>query len=74
MKKYKSKNEIIITIGKRIRKRRISNGWTMMDLAFETDMEYRQIGRIERGETNFTIGTLLKISAVLGISLKDLVK
>ena len=46
----------------------------MMDLAFETDMEYRQIGRIERGETNFTIGTLLKISAVLGISLKDLVK
>jgi len=49
-------------------------GWTMMDLAFETDMDYRQIGRIERGETNFTIGTLLKISVVLGISLKDLVK
>ena len=74
MKKYKSKDEVIITIGKRIRKRRIANGLTMMDLAFETDMDYRQIGRIERGETNFTIGTLLKICAVLGISLKDLVK
>lgn len=74
MKKYKSNNEIIITIGKRIRKRRMAIGWTMMDLAFETDMDYRQIGRIERGETNFTIGTLLKISVVLGISLKDLVK
>jgi transcriptional regulator with XRE-family HTH domain len=46
----------------------------MMDLAFETDMDYRQIGRIERGETNFTIGTLLKISTILGIKLKDLVK
>jgi len=74
VKKYKSKDDVVITVGKRIRKRRIANGLTMMDLAFETDMDYRQIGRIERGETNFTIGTLLKISTILGIKLKDLVK
>jgi len=74
VKKYKIKDDVIITVGKRIRKRRIANGLTMMDLAFETDMDYRQIGRIERGEVNFTIGTLLKICKVFDIKLKDLVK
>jgi len=46
----------------------------MMDLAFEAEMDYRQIGRIERGETNFTIGTLMRIAVVLDVSLKDLMK
>ncbi len=61
-------------IGGRVRKRRLKLGWTMMDLAFETDIDYRQIGRIERGETNFTIGTLIRICKVLNIRLKDIVK
>jgi hypothetical protein len=46
----------------------------MMDLAFETEIDYRQIGRIERGETNFTIGTLLKITNVFEMKLKDIIK
>jgi transcriptional regulator with XRE-family HTH domain len=74
VKKYKTNDQIIISIGKRIRKRRNALGWTMMDLAFEADMDYRQIGRIERGETNFTIGTLVRIAVVLDVSLKDLMK
>ncbi len=49
-------------------------GWTMMELSYEAETDYRQIGRIERGETNFTIGSLVKISSALGISLKELVK
>lgn len=46
----------------------------MMDLAFETEIDYRQIGRIERGETNFTIGTLLRITHVFDMKLKDIIK
>ena len=65
---------MIINIGNRVRKRRIAKKWTMMDLAYEAEMDYRQIGRIERGEVNFTIGTLLKICKVFDIELKDLVK
>lgn len=71
---YSVKSIEIITIGNRIRKKRKSIGWSMMDLSFEADIDYRQIGRIERGETNFTIGTLLKICKVLNIKLKDIVK
>ena len=59
---------------KELEKKRKALGWTMMDLAFETEIDYRQIGRIERGETNFTIGTLLRITHVFDIKLKDIIK
>jgi len=50
MAKDVSKNSRIILIGSKIREKRISKGWTMMDLAFEAEVDYRQLGRIERGE------------------------
>ena len=72
--KYTAKPTELGEIGSRIRKKRKALGWTMMDLSFETEIDYRQIGRIERGETNFTVLTLLRIVQVLGINLKDIVK
>ena len=72
--KYTTKPTELGEIGSRIRKKRKSLGWTMMDLSFETEIDYRQIGRIERGETNFTVLTLLRIVQVLGINLKDIIK
>jgi len=74
MSKYGTKNSRIILIGSRIRKKRISKGWTMMDLAFEAEVDYRQLGRIERGENNFTIISLLRITDALGCQLKDVIK
>lgn len=72
--KYIDKSTELAAIGARIRKRRKILGWTMMDLSFETEIDYRQIGRIERGETNFTIRTLMRICKVLKIKLKDIIK
>ena len=69
-----SSNSRIILIGSRIRKKRISKGWTMMDLAFEAEVDYRQLGRIERGENNFTIKSLLKITDALGCHIRDVIK
>lgn len=73
-KKYITKTTEFCEIGGRVRKKRLKLGWTMMNLSFETDIDYRQIGRIERGETNFTIGTLIRICKVLKCNLKDIVK
>jgi transcriptional regulator with XRE-family HTH domain len=69
-----SKNSRIILIGSKIREKRISKGWTMMDLAFEAEVDYRQLGRIERGENNFTINSILKITDALGCHLRDVIK
>jgi transcriptional regulator with XRE-family HTH domain len=71
---YTLKNSRIILIGSRIRKKRISKGWTMMDLAFEAGVDYRQLGRIERGENNFTIISLLRITDALGCHIRDVIK
>ena len=72
--KYKSKSKELREIGLRIRKVRKSLGWTMMDLSYESDLDYRQIGRIERGERNFTILSLIKVTDALGINLRDIFK
>ena len=71
---YRQKSKELIEIGQKIRERRLSKGLTMMDLSFETDIDYRQIGRIERGETNFTVKTLLRICQSLNCSLKNIIK
>ena len=73
-KTYARKSKDIIEIGQKIRKKRLSIGMTMMELSYESDIYYRQIGRIERGETNFTIKTLLRICESLNCNLRNLIK
>ena len=43
----------------------------MEAVANEAEIEYRQLGRIERGEVNPTIISLLKIATVLEINVGD---
>ena len=71
---YRQKSKELIEIGQKIRERRLSKDLTMMELSFETDIDYRQIGRIERGETNFTVKTLIRICQSLNCSLKHIIK
>ena len=59
-------------IGARIRTLRISAGKSMCALAYESDMEYMQLSRIELGQINTTIYQLYKISKSLNVELKDL--
>ena len=44
----------------------------MESLANEADIEYRQLGRIERGEINTSIITLLRLSEILKIEVSTL--
>lgn len=43
-------------------------------LSYDANIPVSQIGRIERGEINTSIGTLYKICAALDIDFKDLIE
>jgi len=58
--------------GNNLRKIRKEKGFTMEGLANEAEIEYRQIGRIERGEINTSIISLLRICEVLQIEISSL--
>jgi transcriptional regulator with XRE-family HTH domain len=57
------------TVGNNIRTIRIAKGLTMEALANEANIEYRQLGRIERGEVNTTLISLRKIADALKIDI-----
>lgn len=59
-------------IGNRIKDERKKQGISQNQLAFEANMPRSQIGRIERGEINTTIGALIGICRVFNLHLKDL--
>lgn len=52
---------IKIEIGKRLRDYRHNCGYTLEELAHKAEIHPGQIGKIERGESNFTIETLNNI-------------
>ena len=45
---------------------------TQLDLAINSDMEDTALWRIEKGKTNPTIKTLLKVARGLGVEILDL--
>lgn len=59
-------------IGKRIRHFRLLNKMTMQTLAFESDMEYMQLSRIELGKINTSVYQLFKICSALNIKIEEL--
>mgnify|MGYP000013382849 CR=1 FL=1 len=66
------KKIISCEIGNRIRNLRLSKGKTMINLAHDSDMEYIQLSRIERGQINTTIFQLYKIAQALEVDLQFL--
>ena len=52
----------------------MEKGFSMEHLANEAEMEYRQPGRIERGEINTIILSLLRICEALEVKMDDLFK
>jgi len=56
-------------IGERIRQLRKEKKLSQLQLAVLMDNHAEQVGRIERGEINVTIGTLQKIACSLGTSI-----
>lgn len=61
-------------IGARVKRERQSRQWTLDHLAEVAGISRRAVINIEQGETNPSVGTLLRISDALGIGLPALVE
>lgn len=59
-------------MGQRIRQLRKSKGWTQQQLAERSQMDYKYLGGIERGERNVTIDNLEKIASGFGVEAHQL--
>jgi transcriptional regulator with XRE-family HTH domain len=66
-------DERLKIIGKNIRYYRKALGITSAELGFITGMDRSALCKIERGEINITIETLLIISDNLNIQIRDLI-
>lgn len=67
--KYQS---ILASLTKRLELIRKEKGYTQRHVAFNCDMEEQNYRRIEKGLTNPTLKSLVKICEVLEIDIKDL--
>ncbi|MEZ5002527.1 MAG: helix-turn-helix transcriptional regulator [Chitinophagales bacterium] len=64
--------DIVVSIGQRIREIRESKGLSQLDIAVLCDSDKTAISRIEAGRTNATIKTFIKISKALDVSLSEM--
>ena len=64
--------ELIKSVGDKIRMKRLELNLSQETLSYDANIPRNQVGRIERGEINTSITTLLKICKALKIEIKDL--
>jgi transcriptional regulator with XRE-family HTH domain len=66
--------EFCKSFGQNLRRLRNKKGLTMMELAFEADIEYSQIAKIERGLSNPTISTVYLLAIALELKPIELMR
>lgn len=64
----------LIALGEAIRHARKKQGISQEKLALMAEIDRSYIGRVERGDNNVAVLTLLKIAQALDVSLRDLMK
>lgn len=71
-KRNKAQKAIIIQFGKNLKRIRLEKGLTQEELANDADIPINQVGRIERGEINTTIGNAALLASVLNVEITEL--
>ncbi len=61
--------KLIKIIGERIRSLRVEKNMSMENLARMADMEYKQLSKVELGQTDASISTISAICEALEVSL-----
>jgi transcriptional regulator with XRE-family HTH domain len=70
--KYIRDEKAIKLLGKKVRELRKKQKLSQDQLAYEANIPRMQVSRIERGEVNTSISTVLAIARVLDIHVKEL--
>ncbi|MEO0899602.1 MAG: helix-turn-helix transcriptional regulator [Bacteroidota bacterium] len=66
--------EFLTAFGKRVKELRKERGMTQVELEAKSGLDVRQIQRIEAGDVNFTIETLLRLAKGFIIDLAKLLE
>ena len=68
----KSKEDVKVLLGSRIRSLRNMKGWTQQELGEQADVNYKFVGEIERGQQNPSFAVLVKIADALEVELPEM--
>jgi len=68
----KSKVDILIKFGEKVRELRKKRGLSQEELAFKADLHRTYIGMIERAEKNITLVNIERIANALEIPISEL--
>ena len=64
----------LISLGEAIRRVRLKQEISQEKLALMAGVDRSYVGRVERGDNNVAVLTLLKLAQALDVSLKDIMK
>jgi transcriptional regulator with XRE-family HTH domain len=70
--KHLRNEKFLKAFGRHLSEIRKSRNFSQESLAYESGIELRQIGRIERGEINTGLSSIVLIAETLKIDMKDL--
>jgi transcriptional regulator with XRE-family HTH domain len=74
VKSQKINESVLKKLGARIVNLRKKKGMSQNKLALDIDWERNNLSKIENGQNNVTIDTLIKISKALDVTLSELLK
>lgn len=63
---------VLVALGQTIRKIRLSKNVSQEKLALLAEVDRSYVGRVERGDNNVAILTLVKLAAALDVSIAEL--
>lgn len=69
---YPGKSIFLVLFGLRLKELRIDRKLSLRQLAMRCDVDYSDIGKIERGNRNIQLTTILELSKGLEIEPKEL--
>lgn len=69
-----SREEVLNRIGANIQRIRLKKKLSLRELSYRCNIDNSKISKIESGQFNITIGTLLEVATALEVSTGDLLK